>query len=376
MNIGIYEQRTGSKPGGTETFVRKTISYLSKNTGHDITLYTQKGKILSELREFDIDIVQINALKKDHNITRFLSKNTWLKSAEIGSLSMYLNAYRQGIIEDLERKEDVVSTHYYLDNILISRSVGIPKVFRFPGIKQKSIRWKTMFYLSDTDLYIANSDSTRKRVKKFYDIDIEDVVYPGLRKDKFLQNGRRETDNLTILFVGRLDRGKGIFDLLRAYSEIDTDKPTTLRIVGDGNLRQKIQEKTNELGISKDTEIVGSIPHRKIPKEYRNADIFCLPSYHESFGLTNIEAMLSGLPVISTRIDAIQEYIDDAECGFLVEPGNIEELRVKLRLLIEDKELRQKFGKKGGRNAEKYTVEKSAKQMEKIYKKAVEVSEK
>ncbi len=370
MRIGIYDQRTGTaNAGGTETMIREIARELQCN--HQIVLYTGQGDLLNEVSELEIDIVQIPWLSKHHPLTRFTSTISPAKSAEIGSLSMYLAGRATGLFSRIEEEVDVLWLHYYLDNLLVSRTVDIPTVFHVPGIKQQSFRWKTMFDYARPQLYVANSQSTRDRIEQWYDIEVDNVVYPGVRASQFLEGtDRSEIGTVTILYVGRLDSGKGLLNLVSAVATLDRDN-LMLRIVGDGQLKSDLEEEADRLGIESQIELVGSVPHEQIHTEYEQADIFCLPSYHESHAIVNIEAMLSGVPVVSTNIDAIQEYIEDRKTGFIVEPGDVNALSNTFRRLVDDPELRQKVGQSGREVAKRYTVEASVDRIENIFKQVI-----
>lgn len=372
MRIGIYDQRSGTEEsGGTEVFIRGMAGKLANE--HEIVLYTQAGDLLEEVVEMDIKVVQVPRLTNTRHIAKHLAAKTPLKSAEIGSVSMYLSARINGIFDQMDREVDVVSTHYYLDNILVSKSVDIPTVFRFAGIKQPSPRWAAMERFAKPDLYLANSRSTAERVQRWYDISIDGIVYAGIERDQFyLDRAYEVADPMTILFVGRIDQGKGLYDLLEAIAILDREK-IKARIVGDGPLKSDLQSCAESLRITDQVSFVGSVPHDAVHGEYAKADIFCLPSHHESLGLVNIEAMLSGLPVVSTNIDAIKEYINHEETGLLINPKDVSGLANALEQLIDSVELRRELGEAGQREAEGYTVEACAEAMIKMYQRTIEV---
>jgi glycosyltransferase involved in cell wall biosynthesis len=369
MRIGIYDQRSGTEEsGGTEVFIRGMAGKLANE--HEIVLYTQAGNLLEEVINMDIKLVQVPRLTNSRYTVKHLAAKTPLKSAEIGSISMYLSARVNGIFEQMAKKVDVISTHYYLDNIFISRSLNIPTIFRFPGIKQPSPRWATMERFAKPDMYLANSRSTAERVQRWYDISIEEIVYAGVERDQFYFDRTYEVaDPMTILFVGRIDQGKGLYDLLEAIALLDR-ADVEARIVGDGSLKSDLQSCAESLGIADQVSFPGSVPHDAVHEEYSKADIFCLPSHHESLGLVNIEAMLSGLPVISTSIDAIKEYITHEKTGLLVDPEDVSALTNALDRVTKSVELRQELGEAGQREAEDYTVEACAEAMIKMYQRA------
>lgn len=370
MRIGIYNPRVGTaKSGGTETFLREMMKRLSRE--HEVVCYTGTGKILDEVASLDVDIVQIPFLSKEDSWNRRITDLTPLLPAEIESLSLYWSALRRGVLDSMSSTVDVVSTHYYLDNVLLSRSTDVPSVFRFPGIRHPSWRWKLMARTANPTVYLGNSQSTAERVERWLNITVDGVVYPGVDVDQFSPDigPDDKSDSLSILYVGRLDEGKGLFDLLEAHARL-TPIPE-LRLVGDGKLVEDLEAYTDRLGTSSQVTFAGPIPHGDVHRQYAMADIFCLPSEHESLGIVNLEAMATGLPVVSTRIDAIEEYIADGENGLLVEPGNVDELASALQRFVSSPSIREEIGEKGRMTAQSFSWEDQAIKLVDYYEQAI-----
>lgn len=369
MKIGIFSLGAGYKnASGTGTFLLEMMRRIASE--HEVHFITSgSGVLRPELSELDVQVKTFKSIRKTEKISS-LGGSVGIKPAEIEMLSTFPSYYE--LKRYAERELDVLSTHYYLDNILLSRIVDVPTVFRFPGIKQPSLRWKAMERIARPDLYVANSRSTADRVRQWYDINIDGVVYPGVERDRFyLDRTYERSDPVTILFVGRIDDGKGLHDLLSAVAALDRID-LEVRIVGDGSLKSTLELKAESLGIADRVAFPGPVPYDAVHEEYAAADVFCLPSHHESLGLVNIEAMLSGLPVVSTTIDAIEEYITHEETGLLVDPKDVSALADALERLIESVELRRELGEGGQLEAEGYTVEASVEAMAEMYQYAIE----
>ncbi len=128
-----------------------------------------------------------------------------------------------------------------------------------------------------------------------------------------------------LLFVGRLSEKKGVAYLLQAMPQILKEFPRTrLRLVGGGELAETLNKQAEELQLGSNIEFCGAIPNAELPNYYAAADIFIGPSIQatggdtEGFGLTFVEASLSGCLVIGTRVGGIGDIIKDGETGFLV----------------------------------------------------------
>ncbi|WED41883.1 glycosyltransferase family 4 protein [Legionella cardiaca] len=152
-------------------------------------------------------------------------------------------------------------------------------------------------------------------------------------------------DQVVILFVGRLTKDKGIFELIEAFGKLVESKANAvLLVVGpfEQGIEQKIKIHAQKHG---DERIIfaGFCPQ---PEKFMAiADILCLPSYREGFGTVVIEAAAMEVPAIGTKIYGLTDAIVDGETGLLVEPGNIEQLSNALKTLTSNPELRQKMAK-------------------------------
>lgn len=367
MKIGIYNPRVGiASAGGTETFLREIMKRLQYD--HEIVLYCGAGDVIAQVGDLSIDIRPIPCIFKESRINSTLTRWTPLLPAEVESFSMYWNAKYSGIFAEIDDEIDVLSTHYYLDNLLVSRSVEIPTLFRFPGIKNPSPRWKMMAEFADPDTNLANSEATAARVQDWLDIEIDGIVYAGVNEEQFVSHVEPafDDDRVAVLFVGRLDNGKGLYELLEAQTRLD--KTTRLYLVGDGTLMSDLRNEVDDRNISESVKFIGSVSHDEIQNYYAAADIFCLPSYHESLGIVNLEAMAAGTPVVTTRIDAIEEYIKDGENGLLIPPGDADALTQALSRLANCPDLRSKLAAAGRTTATRFSWSSQAEKMEMFYK--------
>ena len=159
---------------------------------------------------------------------------------------------------------------------------------------------------------------------------------PSYRKENFFgQNGKP-----VVLFVGRLAEKKGVTYLIEAMKQVDA----MLVIVGDGPLREQLEEQAKPLGDK--VQFLGAKTHDQLAEIYASADVFAAPSVQakdgdvEGFGLVFLEAMASGLPVVASRSGGIPYLVHDGENGLLVEPGNVEELAGAIRKMINMEDLR------------------------------------
>jgi glycosyltransferase involved in cell wall biosynthesis len=152
---------------------------------------------------------------------------------------------------------------------------------------------------------------------------------------------------VTLLFVGRLVRQKGLDVLIAALAKISLAVKWRLVLVGDGPEWPALAGEASRLGIADRLELRGWVAKEKLPEVYRSGDIFLLPSRDEGMPNALLEAMAAGLPVIATNVNGTAEVVIDGETGLLVEPENVEALTAALERLVTSERKRADFGTAG-----------------------------
>jgi phosphatidylinositol alpha-mannosyltransferase len=180
-------------------------------------------------------------------------------------------------------------------------------------------------------------------------------------------------DSVNILFVGRLEKRKGLIDLLRGYEFMRARVPKSrLIIVGDGPLRSKVESYISRHRM-RDVVMAGYVPDTVLPRYYCSADIFCAPATGaESFGIVLLEAMASGLPVVATEIEGYMSVLEPGRDSLTVQPKGWAELGAALVILARDSELRRRMGAYGHEKARRYAWEVVAQQIVEVYEEARE----
>lgn len=157
---------------------------------------------------------------------------------------------------------------------------------------------------------------------------------------------------VNILYLGRLEDRKGVDILIKAYSKVrKKHAETRLIIAGDGFQREELEELTRNLGLENDVHFLGRVDEEIKPNVYSTGDIFVpLSTKNESFGITLIEAMAAGLPVVAANNEGYKSLIkqtDEGRNGFVVDPNDIRAVADLLCELVEDKPLRKSIGEYG-----------------------------
>lgn len=231
----------------------------------------------------------------------------------------------------------------------------------------------------ETDQFIAISERS-KAALVLEGCNEDKITVIGQRIDTsiFKPSLRRRTSEVTILFSGRLEFYKGVYDVVYSAKRLLEDgdlRKFDLRfvMVGSGGEKIKLQKLTERLEIAK-YFLWKSVPYEKMAIEYSQADIFVAPSratptYQEQFSTVLLEAQAAGLPIVTTASGGIPENVEDA--ALIANPGDFYSISENLKRFILDTKLRSFYGHKAREHVKKYSVDVGAKQIEKVYEKAL-----
>jgi glycosyltransferase involved in cell wall biosynthesis len=222
-----------------------------------------------------------------------------------------------------------------------------------PIVKTKGIRYIRLWHL--------NAPKKKKKVFGRYDSLVVlsekqiDVWRQYHRNIKVIPNFLVEmpdkiTDytQKTVISAGRIDNGdqKGFLRLVEIWKIVQDDKSFAdwkLRIVGSGPQKKALEEKIRQLNIADSIEIKPFTS--KIEEEYMQSSIYVMTSKFEGFGMVLVESAAYGLPAVAFDINAgPSDIISDGESGFLVSDNDLETFAEKMKTLMRDEELRQRFG--------------------------------
>jgi starch synthase len=359
------------------------------------------GYLSRELaKRMDVDVrcfgdQQIN--KGRLKVTGYAEPNRALWTCPI-KLAATFGAVRRCIDFNTTRIDaDLVHCHTWYSHfggILAKKNYGIPLVITTHSLeplrpwKREQLGggydfslWVEKTALEMADAIIAVSRETKRDIERLFDVDHArvHVIHNGIDLDEYrkvksttaLKRYGIDPAKPYLLFVGRVTRQKGIIHLVHAIEFMDPDFQIVL-CAGAPDTKEIAIELNEELAAAKQKRrgifwIHEMLDRKAVVELYSHAAVFCCPSIYEPFGIINLEAMACGTAVVASAVGGIKEVVEDGETGFLVPlkqmteslfaPTNPEkfsrDLAARINQLMQDRQLREKFGRAGRKRAER-----------------------
>jgi len=226
---------------------------------------------------------------------------------------------------------------------------------------------------------IAISSDAARELARWYPLDENSITYVphGVNTEQFHPNqpshDAPDPERLTLLHVGRLVSRKHVDLALRACAALNQPN-VELLIAGDGTHRDRLESLVDSLGVADRTSFLGFVPEDELPSLYASSDAFCFLSRYEGFGLTFLEAMASGTPVVGTPVGGFPDMVTDGKEGFIIErdPGRVADA---IRRLADAPNLLKEMSTNARETAEQRTWDTVAAETEAVYEEVVENEE-
>ncbi len=256
------------------------------------------------------------------------------------------------------------ATHPTVAALIIHRLTGIPFSFTAHGsdlhVNRQMLRQKLEAALFGITISRYNKNVMIQECGKKY-VEKIHIVHCGVDPKEFSVGCRNwDYKSLNILSIGSLEEVKGHEYLIRACAELERQNiPFNCRIIGYGPLKTELQALIDRLGLTSQVQLLGGQPRDKVLEELEWANTFVLASVptragkKEGIPVVLMEAMASGLPVISSRLSGIPELVTHNLCGLLIEPGDSPALAHCLKTFYRDPELARQLGEYGRQRVEK-----------------------
>ena len=333
--------------------------YLGKHfaaAGHDVHLITSQFRDCAKREEVEgFHVHRIPALRKNPNVCAVHEMFTYAVSSSIYGLR-FAKKFKPDIVQVffgipagggayLLQKFKNVPYVVFLGGRDVPRPNPDPPYYRWLYLLLKPI---IRAIWDNAAAVVACSDGLRD-LAHITDTNLKiDVIPDGLDLASFESTQRKKNPKtVRCLAIGRLIPRKGFQFLIQALPKIldKVQHDFQIEIVGDGPYREELVELAENLGVTSYVRFTGTVPYSELPQKYREANIFILPSLAEGMPLVVLEAMGTGLPIIASRVQGIDELVAEDVNGALFDAGDVDGLASCLIQLINAGETRVEMGK-------------------------------
>lgn len=222
--------------------------------------------------------------------------------------------------------------------------------------------------LERCDCLIALSGQWREDLQKIAPrADVRILYNPTVMKDVSFETGLpHQGNNVKFLFMGRIGKRKGVYDILEAMQQVRLPN-VEIHLYGDGDVEQ-VKSLVSQKGLQDAVKVCGWIDGSRKDSTFREANVLLLPSYNEGLPISVLEAMAYGLPVLATDVGGIAEAVQEGLNGYLISPGESDKLTDRIERLASSADLRLKMGRAGYEiAAERFSLPVIVEQLESLY---------
>jgi N-acetyl-alpha-D-glucosaminyl L-malate synthase BshA len=292
---------------------------------------------------------------------------------------------------DVAKREhlDLLHVHYAIPHasaaymakmILKEEGIHVPFITTLHGTditlvgKDSSFEPVITFAINKSDAVTAVSDSLRKDTLDFFNVKREIKVIPNfinmreydIEVNESLRTYYAPEKQRILCHVSNFRKVKRIEDVVRVFDKVQKVIPSKLLLVGDGPERHNIELLCDELGLNENVLMLGNL--RKTIDVLKISDLFLLTSETESFGLAALEAMASGIPVISSNTGGIPEVNTHGVSGYLSEVGDVDDMAKNAIQILKSEENLNEFKKNARLSALAFDLNKILPEYENLYK--------
>lgn len=245
------------------------------------------------------------------------------------------------------------------------------------------------------DLLVASTQDEAADLVKAYGADPErvEVVAPGVDLSMFQPVDRAEarrkigygTGERLLLFVGRLERLKGVEVAIRALSLLRDRRHDDVRLLilgedarqggstdGDESEKERLKAVASAVGVRDRVDFVGSVAHHELPFFYAAADVCVMPSYSESFGLVALEAQACGCPVVASGVSGLRSVVRDEVSGYLIDGHDPALYAERVGRILSSPELARQMGRRSSLLAQRFSWTRTADRLEDLFEEVVD----
>lgn len=357
MNIGIVCYPTFGGSGVVATELGKSLA----ESGHTIHFITYNRPIRLDL--FSENIFYHEVRTPNYPLFEFSPYESALASsmvevARFHDIDLFHVHYAlphasvaflaQQILQGYDLHIPFITTLHGTDITLVGKDKSYKPVVRFSIEKSNGVTAVSDFLKEDTLKHFGVKNEIRV-IPNFVDIE----RFRPHNKDHFRKMIASQGEKI-LIHTSNFRKVKRIEDVIRIFALVKQEIPSKLMMVGDGPERGPAEDLCREMGLCDYITFLGS--QNAVEEIYAVGDLFLMPSESESFGLSALEAMSSGVPVIASNAGGLPEVVNDGENGFTSEVGDVEKMAKDALSLLQDEEKWQTFSTAARQHAEKFTT--------------------
>lgn len=248
---------------------------------------------------------------------------------------------------------------------LLARAAGRKTIFHlhagdFTAFVDSSSAWvarAAAHFIGGANAAVAVSNEIARELRRFRHTD-DDLFVIGNAASASEASAHTQPDNVEpyVAFAGRLTEAKGVNDALKAIALLKSQGCyVRMKLAGSDEI-EEWKRVARTYGIDDRVEFPGWLDGDAKRMFYQNARVFCMPSHHESFGISTLEAMYARLPVVGTRLGGFLDLVEEGRTGYLVPARDIESLAQRIQTLMDEPDLAARMGAAGFERArERYS---------------------
>jgi D-inositol-3-phosphate glycosyltransferase len=362
----------GRETGGMNVYVRELSAELAR-LGYEVDIVTR----------LDGDLPRIEQLASNLRVIRIEAGPAVPIDKE--AVATHLRQFAEGLLRfaaELPAPYDIVHSHYWQSGWaggILAHASGTPHIVMFHTLGEVKNRARISeqepamrihherLIAGRADAIVTASDHERGLLERYYGADpAKMVTVPcGVDLDQFRPMDRTAArlelglpaDSPVLIWIGRLEKLKGVDILIDAVGQLDERDFTLLIVGGDEHaegLKAELEAQAAAAGIAANVRFEGPVSHDRLPLYYNAANVCVVPSYYESFGLVAVEAMACGVPVVASRVGGLVSTVNDGVTGYLIPWRCPEPFAEKLEVLLGNSELRANFGRAARKSVERF----------------------
>ncbi len=377
MKIGIVCYPTFGGSGVVATELGMALS----RRGHEIHFITYKQPVRLEQLSHNIHFHEVNV--PEYPLFHYQPYELALSSKLVDMVKLHKievlhvhyaipHAYAGYMAKKMLEEEGI-----YLPMVTTLHGTDITLVGNHPFYKPA-----VTFSINSSDVVTSVSQSLKADTLRLFNVKREINVVPNFidttKYTQSISNCQRtmlaESDERIITHVSNLRKVKRIRDVIMIFYEVQKKLKSKLIMVGQGPEREMAEELVHDLGLEEKVLFLGE--SHEIDKVLSYSDLFLLPSEKESFGLAALEAMVNGVPVISTNTGGLPEVNKQGFSGFLSDVGEVGEMAANAIRILENDETLRKFKDNARKQAFVFDVYSVVPLYEDLYQKALDLVQK